>query len=237
MIEDTHTPNDKWEFDADVCQVFSDMLRRSIPQYELMRRTVFDVGCSFVQPNTTIVDLGCSKGDALAPFLDKFDTQCQYLGLELSDAMLNASIERFSDEIRSGHVTISKHDLRNRYPDVYASLTLSVLTLQFTPMEHRQRILKDIKESTSPGGALILVEKVLGDTAEINQLMVDCFHQLKANNGYTEEAIERKRLSLEGVLVPVTARWNEELLRSAGFSQVDCFWRWMNFSAWIAIVS
>ena len=27
----------------------------------------------------------------------------------------------------------------------------------------------------------------------------------------TPEAIDRKRLSLEGVLVPVTARWNEEI--------------------------
>jgi tRNA (cmo5U34)-methyltransferase len=42
-------------------------------------------------------------------------------------------------------------------------------------------------------------------------------------------------LSLEGVLVPVTAAWNEYLLRSAGFSHVDCFWRWMNFAAWVAV--
>ena len=41
--------------------------------------------------------------------------------------------------------------------------------------------------------------------------------------------------SLEGVLVPVTASWNEELLAKAGFKQIDCFWRWMNFAGWIAI--
>ena len=54
-------------------------------------------------------------------------------------------------------------------------------------------------------------------------------------NGYSAEEIERKRLSLEGVLVPVTARMNEDLLRSAGFDQVDCFWRWANFAGWLAI--
>ncbi|MGH3921557.1 MAG: hypothetical protein ACRDS1_01640 [Pseudonocardiaceae bacterium] len=42
---------------------------------------------------------------------------------------------------------------------------------------------------------------------------------------YTQEEIDRKRLSLEGVLVPVTAKWNVEMLRAAGFQQVDCFWR------------
>jgi tRNA (cmo5U34)-methyltransferase len=61
------------------------------------------------------------------------------------------------------------------------------------------------------------------------------YHALKAAHGYTEEQIERKRLALEGVLVPVTARWNEDLLREVGFNQVECFWRWCNFAGWIAI--
>jgi len=33
----------------------------------------------------------------------------------------------------------------------------------------------------------------------------------------------------------VTARWNVELLRAAGFSDVDCVWRWHNFAAWLAL--
>jgi tRNA (cmo5U34)-methyltransferase len=48
------------------------------------------------------------------------------------------------------------------------------------------------------------------------------------------EEIERKKVAMEGVLVPVTAKWNEDLLRGAGFSHLDCFWRWMNFAAWVA---
>ena len=233
---DNHESPDKWAFDSEVCRVFADMLSRSIPQYDLMRKSVFDVGKNFVQPNTDIVDLGCSRGDALAPFIDEFGNDCRYLGLELSESMLEASKARFERCIADGYVTIKNHDLREPYPKVNASLSLSVLTLQFTPMEHRQRILRDVYRSTAPGGAFILVEKVLGDSAEINDLMVRCYHQLKRHNGYSEESIQRKRLALEGVLVPVTARWNEELLRAAGFQQVDCFWRWMNFSAWVGVV-
>lgn len=41
--------------------------------------------------------------------------------------------------------------------------------------------------------------------------------------------------SLEGVLVPVTTHWNEDMLRAEGFRHVDCFWRWMNFAAGVAV--
>jgi tRNA (cmo5U34)-methyltransferase len=82
---------------------------------------------------------------------------------------------------------------------------------------------------------VILVEKVLGADAEIDRMMVEIYHGHKREHGYSDEDIIRKALSLEGVLVPVTARWNVELLEQAGFRHIDCFWRWMNFAAWIGI--
>lgn len=33
----------------------------------------------------------------------------------------------------------------------------------------------------------------------------------------------------------MTARFNEEMLTDAGFSHVECFWRWCNFAGWIAV--
>ena len=230
-----HMPNDRWTFDQSVTAVFSDMLTRSIPQYEVMRQCVFDLGTHWVQPGTAIVDLGCSRGDALAPFVSKFQQQNTYFGAEISKPMLTAAKDRFYNEIARGFVNIAELDLRTGYPRVAASLTLCILTLQFTPLEHRQRILYDAYLNTVEGGAFMLVEKILGSSAGINNTMVNLYHERKRAAGYSTEEIERKKMALEGVLVPITARWNEELLGSAGFRQVDCFWRWMNFSGWIAI--
>jgi tRNA (cmo5U34)-methyltransferase len=36
-------------------------------------------------------------------------------------------------------------------------------------------------------------------------------------------------------MVPLTAKWNECLLRKSGFRQINCFWRWMNFAGQIAL--
>lgn len=232
MMRDTVSPNGHWQFDADVTAVFEDMLSRSIPQYDVMRRSVFELGSAYVQPKTWIVDIGCSRGEALAPFVERFGAANEYLGIEISEPMAFAARGRFAGDER---VIIRQDDLRLRRPPERASLTLSVLTLQFTPIEYRQAILRDLYDSLLPGGAFILVEKVLGAGAELDARMVERYYALKGANGYSPEAIERKRLSLEGVLVPVTARWNEELLREAGFDWIDCFWRWMNFAGWIAV--
>jgi tRNA (cmo5U34)-methyltransferase len=225
----------RWQFDENVTDVFENMLARSIPEYDTMRALVFDLGATLVQPNTTIIDIGCSKGDGLAPFVRHFGTANRYIGVELSEAMLEAARHRFAARIDDGIVDIRRLDLRTEYPAETASLTLAVLTIQFTPMEYRQRIMRRIAEQTLPGGGIILVEKVLGSSAQFEELLTRRYFALKAINGYTAEQIERKRLALEGVLVPVAARWNEDLLREGGFNQIECFWRWCNFAGWIAI--
>ncbi len=230
-----HRPTGRWTFDQEVTECFEDMLARSIPDYETMRRTVFDLACRYAVAGTAIVDLGCSRGGGMVPLVERLAGQNHFVGVEASEPMYRACCDRFADSIERGAVEVHHADLREFYPSAPASVTLAVLTLQFVPIECRQRVVRRCFESTVPGGAMIVVEKVLGQTAEINAALVELYYQTKRDNGYTPEAIEAKRLSLEGVLVPVTARWNEELLAAAGFGQVDCVWRCMNFAGWVAV--
>lgn len=225
----------RWEFDAEVTRVFEDMLRRSIPQLDVMRGVIADLAIRYAVPSTSIVDLGASRGDAVAPLVD-----CRWLSnrfelVEVSKPMADVCRARFANDPR---VCVHETDLRRGYPEIAsASVTLCVLSLQFTPIQHRQRILRDVFRHTLPGGALILVEKVLGSDAEADEALVSLYHTLKERNGYTRDEIDRKAASLEGVLVPVTARWNEELLQRAGFNTVECVWRCLSFGAWLAVRS
>jgi tRNA (cmo5U34)-methyltransferase len=224
-----------WKFDASTTAVFDNMLERSIPQYDVMRSTVDEIALAFAavaRGNRCVVDLGCARGEAIARLVDALGPDVRFVGVETSAPMLAAARERFSGR---ENVSLLDFDLRLAYPEVRANVTLSVLTLQFVPMEHRQQLVQRVHDHTEPGGAFILVEKVLGATAKLDRLMVASYLAMKRRNGYTQEEIDRKRLSLEGVLVPVTAQWNVEMLRAAGFQQIDCFWRWMNFAGWVAV--
>lgn len=228
-----HYPSkDKWQFDKSVTDVFDDMLERSIPQYSTMRNSVTEIAKHFIQPNYDILDIGSSKGGAIAELVSAYNERNRFLGVEVSKPMIEASRERFK---AFKNVEIINLDLRKDFPSVTTCVTMSIFTLQFVPIEYRQQLIQKIYDNMIPGGAFILVEKILGDSADLDNLLVDLYYKTKNSNGYSHEEIQRKKLSLEGVLVPVTAKWNEEMLRNAGFKRIDCFWRFLNFAGWVAI--
>lgn len=235
MATDKVMPRGKWKFDDEVTVCFDDMLERSIPQYQLMRTLCTDIAQNFIESKTDVVDMGASRGEAVAELLNKNGAHNRFILCEISTPMLKSMKERYEGLINCGVVDLRRMDFRKEFPNCSASVVLCVLTLQFTPIEYRLQILKRAYDNLLPGGAFILVEKVLGDSADIDEMMVSNYLEMKKSKGYTEDEIARKRMSLEGVLVPLTAKFNEELLEKSGFSQVDCFWRWMNFAGWVAV--
>lgn len=232
-----HLPaSERWQFDAGVTDVFDDMLARSIPEYQVMRAAVEWLGRRFQKDGTAIIDLGCSRGEALAPLVRAYGEHNRFIGLEISEPMLEAARQKFAGYIACGIVDIRKHDLRyDPYPRPSASVALGVLTLMFTPIEYRPRIIQQVYDNLLPGGAFILVEKLVGETAQTQALLSDRYLAMKAANGYSQAEIEAKRLSLEGVQVCLSASMNEAMLRAAGFKKVESFWRWFNFCGWVAI--
>jgi tRNA (cmo5U34)-methyltransferase len=233
----------RWEFDAAVTSAFDDMLEKSIPNYGDMRKITTDAAawvldrCGFSGTKFPgVVDLGASRGAALQPIIDVTGARARYLACDISDPMLDALRARFTDW-PDDVIEVRKHDLRDGFPVFRAQpmVVLSVLTLQFVPIEYRQTLLRGVYEALGRGGALILVEKVLGEADETNRLLADLYWGLKRENGYAQEAIERKAMALEGVLVPLTADFNEQLLRRSGFDLVEVVWAWANFRAWLAV--
>ncbi len=231
-MKDEVIAKDKWTFDQEVTNAFDDMLERSIPGYEDMRRLVTALTIKFAQPNSSILDLGCSSGGSLLPIIEKLGENNSYIGIEISEPMRKAAIRRLGN-FSNLNIQIRDTDLRLDFPGEETSVTLSVLTLQFIPIEYRQKILSLAFSKLKSGGIFIIVEKILGRDSSLNDLFVDLYYKIKGSNGYTEEQINSKRIALEGVLVPVTSDWNEQLLLNAGFKHVECFWRSLNFAGWI----
>jgi tRNA (cmo5U34)-methyltransferase len=232
---DTGYAPSRWAFDAAVTRVFADMLWRSIPQLDTVRDLTVSLGVPYVRPGTAVLDLGCSLGDALMPFYLRRGAANRYVGVDDSPAMVDAAVGRFASGIEAGLVDIRRLDLRHDFPTTGpTSLILSILTLMFLPVERRLGVLRHCHDALVPGGALLLAEKLMGGPAFDYPLQVR-YEAHKRAMGYTQEAIDRKRVSLQGVLVPLPARANEDLLEAAGFADHEVVWRWCNFAMWLAV--
>lgn len=247
-LETGSAPEDGgWEFDEEVTEAFEDMLERSIPNYSEMRKMVTCAALWFAdeipEAHTRVLDIGCSRGGALRPIVDRLGRRGRYVGLEVSEPMVQAARQEFKEWLGrplprvEPTVDIRHHDLRAGLPADLPPQTviLSVLTMQFVPVEYRLELLGEIYDALRPGGGFVLVEKVLGPSPALQRLEADLYHDRKRGAGYSQEAIDRKRMALEGRLVPFSASYNEEMLRGAGFRDVDCVWAWMNFRGWLAL--
>ena len=228
-MRDEIIPGKEWSFNEDVANVFDDMLGRSIPGYENMRDTVIKMISPIITNGGHILDLGCSHGEMIAKLIKDLGSSMyvNYVGIDSSTAMVSKARTRFADDERVTivHGNIADAEMqRLRYDSI-----LSILTLQFIPIEHRQDILKQVHDALTPNGCFILVEKVLGESSSGQDHLVSVYHQMKKDNGYSEEQVEAKRLSLQNVLVPVRASENIRMLKSAGFSVVQPFWQNLNF--------
>ena len=112
---------------------------------------------------------------------------------------------------------------------------MSLYTLQFVRQKDRPEFIRQVYTGLQPGGAFILVEKVLGADARVDGIFVELYHAFKRQREFSADEVVEKALSLRGILVPDTVAENEARLHGAGFRTVDTFFRWCNWVGWLAI--
>lgn len=225
----------KFKFNEPVVRVFDDMLDRSVPFYKECQQMVVDLAQHFAQRNSTVYDLGCSTGTLLRHMVKAIPKtkNIHFVGLDNSEAMLKKAHGKLKGHLK--RCDLVEADLNSDFQLSNASVVIMNYTLQFIPPNRRATLLKKIYEGLQPGGGLILIEKVRGESGGLNDLFVEEYHHYKQKQGYSKMEIAKKREALENVLVPLKPGKNRDLLVAAGFRQVDVFFKWFNFAGFIAI--
>ncbi|MSU35418.1 MAG: carboxy-S-adenosyl-L-methionine synthase CmoA [Pedosphaera sp.] len=224
-----------FHFGEKVATVFDDMVGRSVPFYAEMQRMIGEMAGDFAVQGTNLYDLGCSTGTTLLHLHQHVPDEVRFIGVDNSDEMLAKCRAKFDENNFSRDHELRLADLNQGIQIENASMVLMVLTLQFIRPLHRDKLIGAILSGMNENGALILVEKLIGEDSLFNRLFIKYYYDLKKRNGYSELEIAQKREALENVLVPYKLMENQEMLLRAGFRYVDVFFKWYNFSGIIAV--
>jgi len=226
-----------FNFGTETTAVFDDMVDRSVPFYAEIQRMVAELSVDFATDNSTIYDLGCSTGTTMVCIDERLapELNVRITGVDSSSAMLEKAREKLNRRpVHRGYDLLCE-DLNRGVEISNASVVIMNLTLQFIRPLYRERLIRSISDGMRKQGALILVEKVMGEDSVFNRLFIQHYYEMKKRHGYTEMEIAQKREALENVLIPYRLKENEQLLREAGFEQIDVFFKWYNFCGIIAV--
>lgn len=234
MFKESFSKPSDFKFSSKVAGVFDDMVTRSVPFYEEMQRMIAELAADHYQDNTVVYDLGCSTGATLIHMNESIPPHIQFIGIDDSPDMLEKCKQKLNDFGLERPVKLEVADLNVSVNIINASVVVLCLTLQFVRPINREKLLKCIYNGMAPGGAVIVIEKILAEDSTFNRDFIKYYYDMKRRNHYSEMEISQKREALENVLIPYKLSENIILFREAGFTQCEIFFKWYNFSGFIA---
>jgi len=222
-------------FDDKVAQVFDDMINRSVPGYSTIIAMIGVMAERYCQDGSNVYDLGCSLGGATLAVAHRVAVdQYGLIAIDNSEAMI-AKLQTKIGSLQFDHAAIEC-----RCEDILdtelanASVVILNFTLQFIPVEQRDKLVQRIYAGMNAGGILIVSEKILFPDAKLNNLFIDLYHSFKENMGYSKLEISQKRAALEKVLIPETIEQHRQRLAAAGFNSFDVWFQCFNFASMVA---
>lgn len=223
-----------FEFNEEVANVFDDMVKRSVPFYEEIHRLTLDIVERYHTGKGPIIDLGCSTGTTFKLITKEFpDQDFHFIGIDNSQAMLKKAKEKLLPlklkKLELRHESMEESQLDN------AEIVILNYTLQFLPVDKRVHLLQKIHQYLSPGGVMLLSEKIKSPRSDMQDLITNLYYDFKRRNGYSELEISQKREALENILIPLTPEEQLDMLKEAGFKKVEMLFRWYNFASYIGI--
>ena len=207
---------------------FDDHIRKSIRGYADLLSDSVKLGQYFIEAGTSVVDVGCSTGSFLENLRVEVDgcEKIDWIGIDIEG--------EFQKQWLNHKQCHFEQTLAEEYNFNLCSYVTSFFTLQFVPKNHRKTIVRNIYNGLIHGGAFVFAEKVYSQSAKIQDCMTFIHYDFKSES-FSEKEILDKEERLRGVMRVMPENELVQLVEDAGFKVVECFWRNLNFLAWIAI--
>jgi SAM-dependent methyltransferase len=160
-----------------------------------------------------VLDLGTGDGYMLAT-LRIAGRSAEGVGVDFSQPLLEAAARRFADD---HNVRLIEHDLAHPLPLSLGEFDVVISALAIHHLEDRRKreLYAEAFALLKPGGVFCNIDIVAAPTSELHR------RSQAALNLTVEDEHDDSPAPLEPQL---------EWLRAAGFSNVDCYWKWLELA-------
>lgn len=156
-----------------------------------------------------ILDLG-SGGGRLLEWVKAARPDAEFVALDFSETMLDTLRNRFLNDSK---VSVVAHDLSETLPDLGEfDVVMSSFAIHHLLHQRKRALYQEIYNALQPGGVFCNLEHVASPNEHLHH---EFLRQLKKL--WEQEDPSNKLLDLHTQL---------EWLRSIGFEDVDCHWKW-----------
>ena len=225
--------NARWSFGGNVCDIFDQHVRKSVPLYDLGHSLICQLSDFFIYENAVCYELGCSTGELLIQLASRNADKAgaRFIGIDIEANMIQKADDKSRDLTNIQFV--SDDVLHHEYEK--ADMIVAYYTIQFIRPAKRQTLFDLIYRSLNWGGAFLLFEKVRGPDARFQDIISTMYSDYKIEQGYSESEIVNKTRSLKGILEPFSSQGNLDLLSRAGFKDYMTIMKSMCFEGFFAI--
>ena len=159
--------------------------------------------------------------------------EARFIGIDIEKDMIKKASGK-ATKIKGLNVSFIADDVIELEMD-NADLIVCYYTVQFINTSVRQKLIDKLYSKLNWGGALLLFEKVHGADARFQDILSALYSDYKIRQGYSADEIIAKSRSLKGVLEPFSTQGNLDMLKRAGFVDINTVQKYLCFEGFLAI--
>ena len=222
-----------WNFGGDVPLTFDDHVSKSVPLYHEGHDLICGLSDFFIKNDSVVYEIGSSTGVLTCKLAchNPARLSASFIGIDIEENM--TSFAKSKSENLTNVNFICEDVLTMELQE--SDFIVAYYTVQFIRPSLRQELINKIYQKLKWGGAFVLFEKVRGADARFQDILTTLYSEYKIKQGYSPDDIWAKSQSLKGVLEPFSSQGNLDMLKRAGFVDINTIQKHLCFEGFLAI--
>ncbi|MCC3406254.1 MAG: class I SAM-dependent methyltransferase [Microcoleus sp. PH2017_10_PVI_O_A] len=203
---------------------YDGLIPRLIPHYREQHDLILQLIPFETNVNIKVLDLGAGTGILSAMILQTYP-QANLTAFDMAENMLKVcqtNLSAFGERLTLQQGNFAEDDFGSGY-----DLVVSGLAIHHLDIEGKQKLFHKLFQSMNAGGILLIRDIVTGATPKLTEQYEDLWRQYMKANGEDDAAWFQNYLKED---IPSSVEEQTKWLAEAGFAEVGCHWRYLNFA-------